>query len=144
MPRTSKINYDPSKSVSKNAEDNHVSEEAIRYYIHTRNIDRRFEKKQNIINKCKEELKKNPNISQVQLHKITGYSISTIRIYWIYITDKKQLTSYNESKAKKREDSKKKQFKVLQAIPVDVIKEYLESVSRQEKIKEKEHPQKQR
>ena len=80
--RESKIQYNPSLSVAQNAKRNSVSEAAIRYYIKVNNIDRRFDRTQNLIADCRKYLKKHPNATKAELHEKTGHSLSTIRRYW--------------------------------------------------------------
>ena len=58
--RESKIQYNPSLSVAQNAKRNDVTEAAIRYYIKVNNIDRRFDRTQNLIADCRKYLKKTP------------------------------------------------------------------------------------
>lgn len=84
--RESKIQYNPSLSVKENAKRNNVTEHAIRYYIKVNNIDRRFERTQNLIADCRKYLKKHPNATKTELHEKTGHSLSTIRMYWEHIT----------------------------------------------------------
>ena len=46
MTKTSdNIKYSPSLSIAENAKRNGVNEDAIRYYIRTRGVDRRYEEK---------------------------------------------------------------------------------------------------
>ena len=66
--RESKIQYNPSLSVKENAKRNNVSEPAIRYYIKVNNIDRRFDRTQNLIADCRKYLKKHP-IYNTSKHK---------------------------------------------------------------------------
>ena len=80
--RESKIQYNPTLSVKDNAKRNGVSEAAIRYYIKVNNIDRRFDRTQNLIADCRKYLKKHPNATKAELHEKTGHSLSTIRRYW--------------------------------------------------------------
>lgn len=80
--RESKIQYNPTLSVKDNAKKNGVSEAAIRYYIKVNNIDRRFDRTQNLIADCRKYLKKHPNATKAELHEKTGHSLSTIRRYW--------------------------------------------------------------
>ena len=103
MPRASKIsNYNPAISVEENAKRNGVSVASIRNYIKVHNLDRRHERKQNIIAACKKYLKKHPKATREELHQNTGYSLTTIRQYWEYITTEKELTDFNNNKTQKR------------------------------------------
>lgn len=101
--RESKIQYNPSLSVKENAQKNNVSESAIRYYIKMNNLDRRFDRKQNIVNDCRKFLKKYPNATKTELHRKTGHSLSTIRRYWQYITTESELTNFDRQKKQKRQ-----------------------------------------
>lgn len=101
--RESKITYYPTLSVKENARKNGVSEAAIRYYIKTNNLDRRYERKLNIIAKCRKYLKNHPKATREELHNKLGYGLTTIRQYWEYITTEKELMDFNSSKAKKRQ-----------------------------------------
>lgn len=102
MPKVSSIKYNPNLTVRENAERCGVSEAAIRAYLQKNNIDRRFDKKQNIIADCKKYLKKNPNMTRKELHEKTGYTLVTIRRYWENITTEKELTEINTNKQQKR------------------------------------------
>lgn len=106
--RESKIQYNPSLTVKENAKCNGVTEAAIRYYIKVNHLDRRFDRKQNIIDDCRKYLKKHPSATKTELHKKTGHSLSTIYQYWEYISTEKefvlshQKTKYNTKKNKFR------------------------------------------
>ena len=101
--RESKIQYNPSLSVKENAKRNDVTEAAIRYYIKVNNIDRRFDRTQNLIADCRKYLKKHPNATKAELHEKTGHSLSTIRMYWEHITTEKELTKFDSKKKQKRQ-----------------------------------------
>ena len=101
--RESKIQYNPSLSVAQNAKRNDVTEAAIRYYIKVNNIDRRFDRTQNLVADCRKYLKKHPNATKTELHEKTGHSLSTIRMYWEHITTEKELTNFNSQKKQKRQ-----------------------------------------
>lgn len=101
--RESKIQYNPSLSVKENATRNNVTEAAIRYYIKVNNIDRRFDRTQNLIADCRKYLKKHPNATKAELHEKTGHSLSTIRIYWKHITTEKELMNFDSKKKQKRQ-----------------------------------------
>lgn len=101
--RESKIQYNPSLSVKENAKRNDVTEAAIRYYIKVNNIDRRFDRTQNLIADCRKYLKKHPNATKTELQEKTGHSLSTIRMYWEHITTEKELTNFDSQKKQKRQ-----------------------------------------
>lgn len=82
MPVKSKIVYDPTLSVEENAQKCGVSDYAIRYYIRTRGIDRRYHGSLSIIEELKAYLKEHPNATRAELAKETGRGINTIRRYW--------------------------------------------------------------
>ena len=103
MSRESKIQYNPALSVKENAKRNGVSEAAIRYYIKINDIDRRFDRKQNVIEDCRKYLKKHPKATWDEVQKKTGHSLSTIRKYREFITTEKELTDFNSNKIKRRQ-----------------------------------------
>lgn len=100
--RESKILYNPSLTVKENAKKNGVSEAAIRYHIKVNHLDRRYDKKRNIIEDCRKYLKKHPEATRTELQKKTGHSLSTIRQYWEFISTEKELTDFDRNKAQKR------------------------------------------
>ena len=102
MPKIVNIRYNPELSVKDNATRNGVSETSIRNYIQKHELDRRHERKQNIIADCKKYLKKHPDASRNELQRATGHSLSTIRQYWEYISTEKELTDFNPKKQQKR------------------------------------------
>ena len=79
MSRESRIQYNPALSVKENAKRNGVSDAAIRAFLKTHCIDRRHDRKQNIIEDCRKYLKKHPNATWDEVQKKTGHSLSTIR-----------------------------------------------------------------
>ena len=99
--RESKIQYNPTLSVKDNAKRNGVSEAAIRYYIKVNNIDRRFDRTQNLIADCKNYLKEHPNATRAELAKETGHGINTIRRYWDAAHERASTEQFkNDSKKK--------------------------------------------
>ena len=102
MSRESQIQYNPALTVKENAKKNGVSEAAIRYYIKVNDIDRRFDRKQNLIEDCRKYLKKHPKATWKEVSQKTGHSEYTIRQYRQYITTEKELTDFDSEKAKKR------------------------------------------
>ena len=97
-----KTRYNPSLTVAENAKKNGVSEATIRLYIKNNSIDRRFDRKINIIEDCKKYLKKHPKATREEICKKTGHSLSTIRKYWEYISTEKPLTDFDKEKSKRR------------------------------------------
>ena len=71
-----KIRYNPSLTVAENAKNNGVSEATIRLYIKNNSIDRRFDRKINIIEDCKKYLKKHPTATRNELQQKTGHSLT--------------------------------------------------------------------
>ncbi len=100
--RESKIQYNPSLSVKENAKKNGVTEAAIRYHIKVNHLDRRYDKKRNIVEDCRKYLKKHPEATRTELQKKTGHSLSTIRQYWEYISTETELMDFDKNKAQKR------------------------------------------
>lgn len=103
MSRGKDIQYNPALSVKENAKRNGVSDATIRYYIKMNLVDRRFDRKQNIIEECRKYIKKHPNATRNELQQKTGHSLSTIRKYWKYITTEEELIEFDKEKAKKRQ-----------------------------------------
>lgn len=101
--RESKINYNPNLTVTENAIKNGVTVSAIRYYIKVNNLDRRFDRKLNIIDVCRKYIKKHPGATKTELQQKTGHSLSTIRQYWDYIINENELTDFNSQKEQKRQ-----------------------------------------
>ena len=137
--RESKIQYNPALSVRDNAKKNGVSEAAVRYYVKINHIDRRFERKQNIIADCRKYLQKHPIATRDELSEKTGHSLSTIRKYWEFISTKKKLTDYDSEKAKKRQQKEEevhnRQVAYLDKIPISVIEQYLAERKEQKELK---------
>ena len=83
MTKTSdNIKYSPSLSIAENAKRNGVNEDAIRYYIRTRGIDRRYEGKMKVLEELKAYIEEHPNATRAELSKATGHGINTVRRYW--------------------------------------------------------------
>lgn len=129
MSRESRIQYNPSLSVKENAKQNGVTPAAIRYYIKVNGIDRRTERKQNVIDDCREYLRKHKKATWDEVQRKTGHSLSTIRKYRALILGGEELTDFDSEKSKRRQERqaavKKRQFAYLDTIPKDVIVEYL-------------------
>ena len=98
----SRIQYNPSISVKENAKKNGVSVAGIRNYIKVNNIDRRYDRKINLIEDCRKYLKKHPQATRQELSKNTKHSPTTIRQYWDYITTEKELPDFDSEKLKKK------------------------------------------
>lgn len=132
MSRPRKIqSYNPKLNAAENAKINGVSVEAMRSYIKANGIDRRRDRKQAIIDECKKYLRKNPNATRDEIHKVTGHSVSTIGKYWEYITCKNKLTESNDNKVQSRQvidiQQKQKRIAFLNDIPLDFLKDYIKN-----------------
>lgn len=130
MPRETKIKYDSSLSVAENAKMCGVSVAAIRYYIKTRGIDRRYEGKVKVVEGMKAYLAEHPNATRAELQRATGHGINTIRRYWdvLHGTDE-QPTNQNKSTIREREKvvSHKRHITYLDKLPIEFLREYMEA-----------------
>ena len=130
MPRVSKIQYNPRLSVKANAKKCGVTEDAIRYYIRTRGIDRRFEEKKKVLKGMKAYLKEHPDATRAELAKETGHGINTVRRYWDILHGEGKLKP-SEKKADVREQRvvaiNNRHIAYLDKLPVEFIREYLET-----------------
>lgn len=79
MRRKSKIIYNPLLSVKENAENNHVSISAIRWYISTNGIDRKRDNAIIIQRAINELRKKQPDITIKELSEKLKISVNTIK-----------------------------------------------------------------
>ena len=93
--------YNPALSVKENAEKCGVSVAVFRNYIQRNSVDRRYDRKQAIIEGCRNYLKKYPNATKIEISKKLGYSLTTIRKYWEYIVTENELTDFNQKMIKK-------------------------------------------
>ena len=129
MPRESRITYNPKLSVAENAKRNGVTEYAIRYYIRTRGIDRRYEEKKKVLKGIKAYLKEHPNATRAEIAKETGHGINTVRRYWDILHGEGKLQP-SEKKADVREQRvtaiNNRHIACLDKLPIEFIKEYLE------------------
>ena len=139
MPRVSRIKYNSALSVAENAAKSGVSEAAVRYYIKAHHLDRRHERKQNIIDDCKKYLKKHPEASKVELQRETGHSVSTITRYWSFITTKNSLTDFNQNKIQKKYEKEKESLKKISTPSIQTYLSELRSKERRE-IKRNKKP----
>lgn len=102
--KKSKVKYNPKLSVAENAQINGVSIEGIRYYIKSRGIDRRYERKVNIVNEIRKYLKNQPEATKDEVSSATGYSINTVREYWDVANGTKDLPQNNDRKKRPKID----------------------------------------
>ena len=128
MTKTSNIKYSPSLSIAENAERNGVNEDAIRYYIRTRGIDRRYEEKKRVLKSMKDYLKEHPNASKAEVARQSGRGINTVVRYWNILQGKAKL----QPRARKTDAQKeaitalnKRQTAYLDKLPIEFIREYL-------------------
>ena len=126
MPRESRITYNPSLSVAANAKKCGVTEDAIRYYIRTRGIDRRYEGKMKVLEELKAYIEKHPNATRAELSKATRHGINTVRRYWDILHGDGKLKP-SEKKADVREqrvvDINNRHIAYLNKLPVEFIRE---------------------
>lgn len=130
MPRESRITYDPSLSVAENAKKCGVSVAAIRYYIKTRGIDRRYEGKVKVLEGMKAYLAEHPNATRAELQRATGHGINTIRRYWDVLHGTDELpTNQNKSNLREREKvvSHKRHINYLDKLPIEFLREYMQT-----------------
>lgn len=130
MPRETKIKYDPSLSVAENAKKCGVSVAAIRYYIKTRGIDRRYEGKVRVLEGMKAYLAEHPDATRAELQRATGHGINTIRRYWDVLHGTEELpTNQNKSTLREREKivSHKRHITYLDKLPIEFLREYMEA-----------------
>ena len=130
MPRETKIKYDPSLSVAENAKKCGVSVAAIRYYIKTRGIDRRYDGKVKVVEGMKAYLAEHPNATRAELQRATGHGINTIRRYWDVLHGTDELpTNQNKSTLREREKvvSHKRHIAYLDKLPIEFLRGYMEA-----------------
>lgn len=95
------MKYYPYLSIADNAMRNNCSEAAVRKYIKTRGIDRRYERKVNIVNSIRNVLQKDAAASVATIAKETGHSVNTIKEYYPYATNEIELSKRDTSKVSK-------------------------------------------
>ena len=130
MPRETKIKYDPSLSVAENAKKCGVSVAAIRYYIKTRGIDRRYEGKVRVLEGMKAYLAEHPDATRAELQRATGHGINTIRRYWDVLHGTEELpTNHNKSTLREREKvvRRKRHIIYLNKLPIEFLREYMQT-----------------
>ena len=129
--RENKIQYNPKLSIKQNATKCGVSDDVIRNYIKNNSIDRRSERKKNIIEDCRKYLKRHPDATREELHRETGYSLKTIRRYWDFITSSDKVIPFSIRKLKSIQDIKKKKeqelIDYLNTIPIEFLKKYIKN-----------------
>lgn len=103
MPRKNTIKYNPSLSITENARRNGVSEAGIRYYIKANNIDRRYELKIQIVEKLRQTLSSNPNMTIVQIAQKTHFSKNTVCKYLPYAREEKYIPRIDSKQLSKHD-----------------------------------------
>lgn len=98
--RVSKIKYDPSLSIQENADKCGVSVNAIRYFIRTRRIDRRFDGRKIIIEDIKKYLQEHPRASKEEVARETKHGINTVRRYFDVAHGKADVEQFKSGKNK--------------------------------------------
>ena len=124
MPRETKIKYNPQLSVAENAKKCGVTEDAIRYYIRTRGIDRRYEGKMKVLEELKAYIEEHPNATRAELSKATGHGINTIRRYWLAAHGTGEIQPSKDPN-KAEELATKRYIAYLDKLPIEFIREYL-------------------
>ena len=139
-----KIQYNPSLSIAENAERNGVNEDAIRYYIRTRGVDRRYAEKMKVLKSMQDYLDEHPNATKAEVARQSGRGINTVVRYWDILRGRARL----EPNARKTETHEhtitalnKRQIAYLDKLPVEFIREYLKARSVEEKKARKKREQ---
>ena len=101
-PMKKKINYNPALTIAENAQKNGVTEDAIRYYIKTHNINRRKEAAVRIINACRKVLVEQPDLSPYKVAQEIGASVNTVKKYWDLIVGEREVELSNTGNKKRQ------------------------------------------
>ena len=124
----SKIKYNPALSVADNAKQNGVSEDAIRYYIRTRGVDRRYAEKIKVLKSMQDYLDEHPNATKAEVARQSGRGINTVVRYWDILQGRTRLEP-NARKNNLHEQTitalNKRQIAYLDKLPIEFIREYL-------------------
>ena len=128
MSKESSIKYNPALSVADNAKQNGVSEDAIRYYIRTRGVDRRYAEKMKVLKSMQDYLNEHPNATKAEVARQSGRGINTVVRYWDILQGRTRLEP-NARKTETHEQTitalNKRQIAYLDKLPVEFIREYL-------------------
>ena len=128
MSKESSIKYNPALSVADNAKINGVSEDAIRYYIRTRGVDRRYAEKMKVLKSMQDYLDEHPNATKAEVARQSGRGINTVVRYWDILRGRARLEP-NARKTETHEQTitalNKRQIAYLDKLPVEFIREYL-------------------
>ncbi len=79
--KSSRIEYNPYKSIKEIAEASHVSEAAVRRYIKTSNIDRKYDEQLIMYRKVEDYMKDHPDCSWCEIARELHISVNTARKY---------------------------------------------------------------
>ena len=130
MTKTSdNIKYSPSLSIAENAKRNGVNEDAIRYYIRTRGVDRRYEEKKKVLKSMKDYLEEHPNATKAEVARQSGRGINTVVRYWDILQGNKKLKPSDKKsgiREKRVATINNRHIAYLDKLPIEFIKEYLE------------------
>ena len=75
-----------------------LTESAVRYYIKTHKLDRRYDIKVARIKKCRDYFRAHPNATRHKVATATQSNYTTVRQYWEYISTDKELTDFDSLK----------------------------------------------
>lgn len=95
------MKYNPNISIPENARRNGCSESAVRKYIQVHGIDRRYERKVNIISSIRKAIQEVPSSSIAEIAKKTNHSINTIKEYYPYAIGVSELSKTDTHKVSK-------------------------------------------
>ena len=129
MTKESSIKYNPALSIAENAKQNGVTEDAIRYYIRTRGIDRRYAEKMKVLKSMQDYLDEHPNATKAEVARQSGRGINTVVRYWDILQGRKRLkpsSRKSNTQSQKVSALNKRQIEYLDKLPLDLIREYLE------------------
>ena len=128
MSKECNIKYSPSLSIGDNAKINGVSEDAIRYYIRTRGVDRRYAEKMKVLKSMQDYLNEHPNATKAEVARQSGRGINTVVRYWDILQGRKRLkpsSRKSNTQSQKVSALNKRQIEYLDKLPVEFIREYL-------------------
>ena len=131
MSKESTIKYDPSLSIAENAKRNGVTEDAIRYYIRTRGVDRRYAEKKKVLKSMQAYLKEHPNATKAEVARQSGRGINTVVRYWDILQGKAKLqprARKSDTREQKSTALNKRQIEYLDKLPLDLLREYLATI----------------
>lgn len=128
MSKESSIKYNPALSIAENAKQNGVTEDAIRYYIRARGIDRRYAEKMKVLKSMQDYLDEHPNATKAEVARQSGRGINTVVRYWAILQGRKRLkpsSRKSNTQSQKVTTLNKRQIEYLDKLPLDLLREYL-------------------